>query len=79
MSFFSFIMPTTPASPLVAVDINVVLVAEAALLQARLLISSEAHLRGMDFTRLSLELHNFDVTAPVITTPAEVARKFFVH
>ena len=55
------------------------LVAEAALLQARLLLSSDDHLRGMDFARLSLELHNFDVTAPVIATPAEVAQKFFPH
>jgi hypothetical protein len=90
-------MPTAPASPLVALDANVVmdlgegcdavldasrlndslLVAEAALLQAHLLLSSDDHLRGMDFARLSLELHNFDVTAPVIATPAEVARKFF--
>ena len=53
------------------------LVAEAALLEARLLLSSDQHLRGMNFHRLSIELHNFDLTPPVVATPAEVARKFF--
>ena len=53
------------------------LLAEAALLEARLLLSSDEHLRGINFTRLNLELHNFDLAAPVIVTPAEVARKFF--
>ena len=52
-------------------------VAESALLEARLLISSDQHLRGIDFERLSIELQAFDLTAPVIPTPAEVVRKFF--
>ena len=77
-------------NPLVAVDANVLMdlgervetvidafLAEAALLEARLLLSSDEHLRGINFTRLNLELHNFDLAAPVIVTPAEVARKFF--
>ena len=51
--------------------------AEAALLEARLLLSSDEHLRDINFTRLSLELHNFDLTAPVIATPTEIVRKFF--
>ena len=53
------------------------LVAEAALLGARLLVSSDAHLRGIDFARLTVELQNFDLTAPVIATPHEIVRKFF--
>ena len=53
------------------------LVAESALLEARLLISSDQHLRGIDFERLSIELQAFDLAAPVIATPAEVVRKFF--
>ena len=53
------------------------LVAEAALLGARLLVSSDAHLRGIDFARLTVELQNFDLTAPVIATPREIVRKFF--
>ena len=54
------------------------LVAESALLEARLLLSSDDHVRGMDFTRLSFELQDFDVIAPIIATPAEVVRKFFL-
>ena len=53
------------------------ILAEAALLQARLLLSSDEHLRALDFTRLSLALQNFDLNAPIIATPAEVTRKFF--
>ena len=53
------------------------LVAESALLGARLLLSSDEHLRGIAFTRLSIELQNFDLVAPVIATPAELVRKFF--
>jgi hypothetical protein len=53
------------------------LVAESALLGAQLLLSSDEHLRGMDFSRLAIELHSFDLTTPVIATPAEVVRKFF--
>ncbi len=53
------------------------LVAESALLGARLLLSSDEHLRGMDFARLTIELQSFDLAAPVIATPGEVVRKFF--
>jgi hypothetical protein len=53
------------------------LVAESALLGARLLLSSDEHLRGMDFARLTIELQSFDLSAPVIATPVEVVRKFF--
>ena len=53
------------------------LVAEASLLEARLLLTSDEHLRGMDFPRLCLAMGEFDLTAPVIATPAEVVRKFF--
>jgi hypothetical protein len=47
------------------------------LLGARLLLSSDEHLRGIDFARLTIELQSFDLTAPVIATPLEVVRKFF--
>jgi hypothetical protein len=53
------------------------LVAEAGLLETRLLLSSDEHLRAVDFPRLCLALGEFDLTAPVIATPAEVVRKFF--
>lgn len=53
------------------------LVAESALLGARLLLSSDEHLRGIDFAHLTVELQDFDLAAPVLATPAEVVRKFF--
>jgi predicted nucleic acid-binding protein len=51
--------------------------AEAALLGCALLLTSDEHLRGIDFERLTLELQAFDVAAPVIATPREIVRKFF--
>ncbi len=51
--------------------------AESALLGCSLLLTSDAHLRGIDFERLTLELQTFYVVAPVIATPREVVRKFF--
>jgi predicted nucleic acid-binding protein len=55
------------------------LVAEASLLETRLLLSSDEHLRGMDFPRLCLALGEFDLAAPVIATPADVVRRFFLR
>ena len=52
-------------------------VAEAALLGCSMLLTSDEHLRGIDFERLTLELQSFDITAPVIATPREIVRKFF--
>ena len=51
--------------------------AESALLGCSILLSSDEHLRGIYFERLTLELQAFDVTAPVIATPREIVRKFF--
>jgi len=51
-------------------------IAEAALLECGILLSSDAHLRGVDFQRLTLLLQGFDVAAPVIATPREIVRKF---
>ena len=53
------------------------IVAESALLECRILLSGDAHLRGVDFQRLTLLLKDFDVAAPVIATPREIVRKFF--
>ena len=52
------------------------LAAEAALVEARLLLSSDAHLRGIDHARLAFVLQSFDLAVPVIATPREVVRKF---
>ena len=51
--------------------------AEAALLGCSILLTSDKHLRGIDYERLSVELQAFDVTVPVMATPAEIVRKFF--
>ena len=53
------------------------ILAEAALLNCAILLSGDAHLRGLDFQRASLELKAFDVEMPVIATPHEIVRKFF--
>jgi predicted nucleic acid-binding protein len=49
---------------------------EAALLDCRVLLTSDEHLRSIDFQSLTLLLQGFDVTAPVIATPREIVRKF---
>jgi len=53
------------------------ILAEAALLGCAILLISDAHLRGLDFLRASLQLKTFDVEMPVIATPREIAAKFF--
>ena len=53
------------------------ILAEAALLDCGILLTSDGHLRGVDHEALSLVLNQFDLTAPVIATPREIARKFF--
>ena len=53
------------------------IIAESALLECRILLSGDAHLRGVDFQQLTLLLKDFDVAAPVIATPREIVRKFF--
>ncbi len=50
---------------------------EAALLGCRMLVTSDEHLLGADFARLSLEMSAFDLDAPVIASPHNVVRKFF--
>ena len=51
--------------------------AEAALLNCSLLLTSDEHLRGIDFERLTFELQAFDLPTPVIATPREIVRRFF--
>ncbi|HTV39476.1 MAG TPA: type II toxin-antitoxin system VapC family toxin [Candidatus Sulfotelmatobacter sp.] len=51
--------------------------AESALLGCTMLLTSDEHLRGLDFERLTLELQTFDIAAPVVATPREIVRKFF--
>jgi hypothetical protein len=67
---------TTGLLPMEEVNDSFLLV-EAALLHARLLLSSDEHLRSIPFEDLAVQLQNVDLIPPVIATPAEVARKFF--
>jgi len=53
------------------------ILAEAALLDCAVLLTSDSHLRGLDYARLTWELNACDVSVPVIATPREVVRKFF--
>ena len=53
------------------------ILAEAALLNSVLLVTSDSELRGIDFARLIYELRSFDLPTPVIVTPKEIIRKFF--
>lgn len=52
------------------------ILAEAALLNCAILLTSDAHLRGLDFQRVSLELKSSDVEMPIIATPREIVAKF---
>jgi len=52
------------------------LLAESALLGCSMLLTSDEHLRGIDFERLTLALQAFDLSAPIIATPREIVRKF---
>jgi predicted nucleic acid-binding protein len=53
------------------------ILAESAVLGCSVLLSSDEHLRAIDFQQLSFELARFDLSAPVIATPREIVRKFF--
>ena len=53
------------------------ILAESATLGCFILLTSDEHLRAVDFQRLGFELASFDLTAPVIATPREIVRKFF--
>lgn len=49
---------------------------EAAALDCSVLLTSDEHLRGMDFERLAFELSSFDLRAPVVATPREIVKHF---
>lgn len=53
------------------------ILAESAALGCFVLLTSDEHLRAVDFQRLGFELASFDLTAPVIATPREIVRNFF--
>ncbi len=53
------------------------ILAESALLDCGILLTSDEHLRAIDHEEATLLLRKYDLVAPVIATPKEIARKFF--
>jgi hypothetical protein len=61
-----------------AAEINDSLIlAETALLECGLLLTSDQHLRAVDHQRLALVLNPFELVPPVIASPRDIVRKFF--
>jgi rRNA-processing protein FCF1 len=56
---------------------DALVLAEAGVLDCALLLTDDSHLRDLDFLRMSILFRELDVTAPVLATPAEVARRFY--
>jgi predicted nucleic acid-binding protein len=52
------------------------IVAESALLGCGILLSTDGHMREIDFQRLKLLLQDSHVAAPIIATPREIVKKF---
>jgi len=55
---------------------DAMILAESALLGCSMLLTSDVHLRGIDFQRLKLLLQDSHVAAPIIAAPREIVRKF---
>lgn len=56
---------------------DALILAESALLKCAILLTSDEHLRGIDFERLVLALRQFDVEAPIIASPKKIVQRFF--
>ena len=53
------------------------ILAESAVLECSMLLTSDAHLRAVDHESLALLLNASHVASPIIATPREIVRKFF--
>ena len=53
------------------------ILAEAAALGCSILLTSDEHLRSIDFQRLRFELAPFELAVPVIAAPRDIVRAFF--
>jgi len=49
---------------------------EAAAMDCSVLLTSDEHLRSVDYERLTFELRRFELSAPVIATPREIVKNF---
>lgn len=56
---------------------DALVLAETGFLNCAILMTGDAHLRGMDFARASVVMKSADADMPVIATPREIVRKFF--
>jgi predicted nucleic acid-binding protein len=56
---------------------DALILAESAVLECPMLLTSDAHLREIDHERLALLLNASHVASPIIATPREIVRKFF--
>ena len=56
---------------------DALILAESAVLECSMLLTSDAHLRQIDHERLALLLNSSHVASPIIGTPREIVRKFF--
>ena len=55
---------------------DALVLAESGLLECAILLTSDWHLRGLDFQKAMLVLKRFDVEMSVIATPKEILAKF---
>ena len=55
---------------------DALILAESGLLACSILLTSDAHLRAIDFQRLKLLFQDFHIMAPIIATPREIVKKF---
>jgi hypothetical protein len=53
------------------------ILAEAVLLNCGILLTSDMHLRSIDYEAMTFTLKRLDLVPPVIATPREIVRKFF--
>jgi predicted nucleic acid-binding protein len=53
------------------------IVAESALVGATILVSSDAHIKTLDYARLKLVLDAADVDTPLIASPFKIVHQFF--
>jgi predicted nucleic acid-binding protein len=53
------------------------ILAEAILLNCGILLTSDAHLRSIDYETMTMALKHLDLVPPIIATPREIVRKFF--
>ncbi len=53
------------------------ILAEAALVGATVLLSSDAHIKDLDYARLKLVLDGADAETPLVASPYKIVAQFF--